>query len=107
MQYYFIISAIILSERRKCIRKKKQNSSLKKLQKGKNMTNTELEVKLKSIEKKLKELKEILDTDSEEFTKILNKDHRFKHTFTESDTYPYRIGVASSKIEFMLEIIQK
>lgn len=69
------------------------------------MTKAQLEQKLKGIEKELRKLEEILDTDSETFAKMMNEKHKTKHDFTTSDTYPYRVGVASATVKIILEDI--
>lgn len=69
------------------------------------MTKAQLEERLQYIEQELRELKAILDTDSEEYAEMLNAKSKRNHTYTHSDTYPFRVGVASATIKYILESI--
>lgn len=58
-------------------------------------------MKKEEILKEIKELKEMLEMDVEEWAKIYGE--KFSHKIEEKDVYPYRTGVAISTLNYILE----
>lgn len=58
-------------------------------------------MKKEEILKAIKELKEMLEMDAEEWAKIYGK--KFGDKINGRDVYPYRTGVAISELNYILE----